>query len=161
MASVLHLRRTMIVALLMSFLAMDGLLLPAGGLLVVQEAFADEPCPACELLFTKLEGTGRDGKLVQDIRVHERGEPKSGTGILFDWASATLLRTCHHLQGLFGKTTSSTISCFVVKSWKPGPCPTYQLRRRSISPRGDDLRHPCQQKDWFQLSARGAAAVVV
>ena len=62
-------------------------------------------CPPCELFFTKLEKTGRDGKLTQDVRVQERGEPKSGTGLLFFWGSAALMRTCDYLQELYGEKT--------------------------------------------------------
>lgn len=67
----------------------------------------EDPCPPCELLFGKLEKTGRDGKLSQEVRVQERGEPKSGTGFMYFWASATLLHTCGYLKGLFGEETWS------------------------------------------------------
>lgn len=61
-----------------------------------------EKCPPCELFFRKLESTGRNGKLVQEVKVQQRGEPKSGTSFMYDWATATLLRTCDYLKYLFG-----------------------------------------------------------
>ena len=63
----------------------------------------EERCPPCELLFSKLEKTGRYGKLAQEVRVQERGEPKSGTGFMYLWASATLIHTCDYLRELFGE----------------------------------------------------------
>lgn len=68
-----------------------------------------EPCPPCELLFSKLEKTGRHGKLSQDIRVQERGEPKSGTGFMYFWASATFIHTCDYLRDLFGEEPHSLV----------------------------------------------------
>ena len=63
---------------------------------------SQEKCPPCELFFRKLEATGEDGKLVQEVKVQQRGEPKSGTSFMYDWATATLLRTCDYLNYLFG-----------------------------------------------------------
>lgn len=63
----------------------------------------EEPCPPCELLFSKLERTGRDGKLAQDIRVQQRGEPKCGTGIIYFWVIASMKHACDYLQELFGE----------------------------------------------------------
>ena len=63
---------------------------------------SQEKCPPCELFFRKLEATGEDGKLVQEVKVQQRGEPKSGTSFMYDWATATLLRTCDYLKYLFG-----------------------------------------------------------
>ena len=63
----------------------------------------EEACPPCELLFRQLESTGKNGKLTQDVRVQERGEPKSGTGMMFDWGTGALVRTCDYLRDLFGE----------------------------------------------------------
>lgn len=68
-----------------------------------------EACLPCELIFGKLERTGRNGKLVQDVRVQERGEPKSGTGLMYFWASAALRHACAYLQGMFGEETYALI----------------------------------------------------
>ena len=65
----------------------------------------EEACPPCNILFGKLEKTGRHGKLSQDVRVQERGEPKSGTGVMFYWATASLIHTCDYLQDVFGEET--------------------------------------------------------
>lgn len=68
-----------------------------------------DECPPCELLFSKLERTpGRDGKLAQTVSVQERGEPKSGTGIMFSWAIATLMHACDYLEDLFGEEAKHT-----------------------------------------------------
>lgn len=65
----------------------------------------ENKCPPCELFFRKLESTGENGKLVQDVKVQERGEPKSGTSFMYDWATGTLIRTCDYMQYLFGAET--------------------------------------------------------
>lgn len=62
-----------------------------------------EECPPCEVLFSKLEKTDRNGTLAQHVMVQERGEPKSGTTIMYAWTTATLRRTCDYLQGLYGE----------------------------------------------------------
>ena len=62
-----------------------------------------EKCPPCELFFRKLESSATSGKLVQDVKVQQRGEPKSGTSFMYDWATATLIRTCDYLNQLFGE----------------------------------------------------------
>lgn len=59
-------------------------------------------CPQCDIFFSKLEPTGDGGKLVQDVKVQERGEPKSGTGFMFFWAGGTLVQTCRYLQMMYG-----------------------------------------------------------
>ena len=66
-------------------------------------AGTEEACPPCELLFSKLERTGKKGKLSQHIRVQERGEPKSGTGVAYFWATAGLIHACHYLEEHFGE----------------------------------------------------------
>ena len=86
--------------MLVSFLAMGGL---SPALSVVNEGPTEEGCPPCELFFRKLEQQGENGKLSQVVKVQERGEPKSGTGFMFDWATGALIQTCRYLQGLFGK----------------------------------------------------------
>lgn len=70
---------------------------------VSEPAVPEEPCTPCDVLFSKLERTGTDGKLSQDIRVQERGEPKSGTGLAFFWASAALMNACDYLKDQFGE----------------------------------------------------------
>lgn len=60
-------------------------------------------CPPCDLLFSKLEPAGVEGKLVQHVKIQERGEPKSGTGFMFSWAGGTLIQTCRYLQSAFGE----------------------------------------------------------
>ena len=60
-------------------------------------------CPPCGLLFGKLERTCRGTKLSQYVKVQERGEPKSGTGIMYSWATAALMHACDYLQEMFGE----------------------------------------------------------
>lgn len=65
----------------------------------------DEPsdgCPPCNLFFTRLE-LGEDGSRVQHVEVQERGEPRSGTGSMFDWAGESIIHTCNYLKQLFGE----------------------------------------------------------
>ena len=59
-------------------------------------------CLPCDSIFSKLEPSGKGGKLFQKVQVRERGEPKSGTGFMFSWAGETLVRTCRYLQWAFG-----------------------------------------------------------
>lgn len=68
----------------------------------------EEACPPCELLFSRLERTVGGVKLSQSIHVQERGEPKSGTGILFFWATAALIHACNYLQEQFGEKACIT-----------------------------------------------------
>lgn len=89
-----------LVLMLVSFLAMAGL---SSARSAVKQDAAEDGCLPCEMFFRKLERTGEHGKLSGVVRVQERGEPKSGTGFMFDWATGGLMRTCHYLQGLFGK----------------------------------------------------------
>ena len=63
----------------------------------------EERCPPCANFFRKLEKDEENGLLSQVVRVQERGEPKSGTGMMFDWATGVLVRTCSYLQKLFGE----------------------------------------------------------
>lgn len=68
-----------------------------------------ETCPKdCELLFTKLEdrphgGNGRNK--IQTVEVQVRGEPKSGTGMMAEWAWGALAHACIYLQRLYGKSS--------------------------------------------------------
>ena len=70
----------------------------------VKQEVTDELCLPCELFFRKLE-RAENGKLSRTIKVQLRGEPKSGTGIMYDWATAALMRACDYLQVLFGEET--------------------------------------------------------
>ena len=74
-----------------------------------------ETCIPCELIFRKLESTGKEGEMIQDVSVQLRGEPKSGTGMSYDWASGALVRACDYLEQLFGEILSSVflVVCFL------------------------------------------------
>lgn len=72
---------------------------------ISETEYIEEACPPCELLFSKLERTGTEEKLSQYVKVQERGEPKSGTGIASFWATAALIRACEYLQDQFGEET--------------------------------------------------------
>lgn len=85
-------------------LAMGGFASTPRETSVANEGFVtEEACPPCELLFRNLERSGSDGKLTQTVKVQERGEPKSGTGMVFDWATGSLIRTCDYLKHFFGE----------------------------------------------------------
>lgn len=64
-----------------------------------------EECPTnCEALFGKLEDGGRGGRgKVQHVEVQERGEPKSGTGVMYEWATGAIAHSCIYLQRAYGK----------------------------------------------------------
>ncbi|CAM9579189.1 unnamed protein product [Scytosiphon promiscuus] len=61
-------------------------------------------CPPCGDLFSKAK-TGADGKKNQHVEIQLRGEPKSGTTMMYSWAVGTLARTCEHLQATFGRAS--------------------------------------------------------
>lgn len=63
-------------------------------------------CPeSCEDIFPLLQPAAR-GK-VQDVEIHVRGEPKSGTGMLAEWAWDALAHVCLYLERLYGKSSCS------------------------------------------------------
>lgn len=65
-------------------------------------------CPRrCDLLFARLEDgpQGDSGARVQHVEVQERGEPKSGTGMLFEWATGALAYSCIYLQKAYGRNS--------------------------------------------------------
>ena len=98
----LQLVRSML--LLVLFLAWIGLSSPISSISVVKQE-TTEWCPPCENFFRKLEKDEGQAKLTQVVRVQERGEPKSGTSILFDWSTGALVATCEHLKRFYGETT--------------------------------------------------------
>lgn len=59
-------------------------------------------CPPCDTIFSMLH-TSADGKRVQEIDMQERGEPKSGTGFMFQWARRALDGTCEYLRRIYGR----------------------------------------------------------
>ena len=81
---------------------------------IVNEDPTVEPCVPCELFFSNLEINEENGLLSQVVRVQERGEPKSGTGMMFDWAAGALVQTCNYLQQLFGAREADivVVECF-------------------------------------------------
>lgn len=70
----------------------------------VSLAIEADGCPRCDMMFSKLETTA-DGKRVQNVSIQERGEPKSGTTFMFQWARGALDRTCELLKSLYGEKT--------------------------------------------------------
>lgn len=75
-------------------------------------------CRPCALLFTKLstkelgatiDERGRRDVYEQIIKMIERGEPKSGTGMMLQMAGGCLVHTCDYLNGIFGEN-SCTVS---------------------------------------------------
>lgn len=120
--------------LLASVLAASGLPAQLKNVSNAIEVLTTDACPPCEILFRNLKRTGTNGKLVQDVKVQERGEPKSGTGIMFDWASRSLVLTCHYLQkvfgeelfvvnrvDLFGSVVARTFTCIFIKMQPADP----------------------------------------
>lgn len=88
-----------------SFLAVGGFSSSQLKIPSVDHERREDLCPPCELLFRKLERNTESGKLAQVVRVQERGEPKSGTSLMLDWATGALDRTCIYLQQLYGEAT--------------------------------------------------------
>lgn len=90
-----------------SFLAVGGLSASKPDISDVnnEERTKKETCTPCEHFFDRLEINEENGLLSEAVTVQERGEPKSGTGMMFDWATAALVQRCDYLQGLFGELT--------------------------------------------------------
>ena len=98
-------QKTLFMMLLTSCRALNGFSSTSKRQQVLEPEEITVICPPCELFFSKLEKTGTDGKLAQDVRVQERGEPKSGTGMLYFWGRAALIRACGYLQELYYEQT--------------------------------------------------------
>lgn len=77
---------------------------------VVVRGDQEAPCPPCEMFFTKLDVPLSSGETnySQDLKLIERGEPKSGTGYAFEWGVGSLLHACNHLQQFFGEDSCTT-----------------------------------------------------
>ena len=92
-----------------SFLAVGGLSSSQPKTPSVELAPREDLCPPCEFFFRKLERNKETGKLTQAVRVQERGEPKSGTGLMLDWATGALDHACIYLQRLYGEATCLSV----------------------------------------------------
>lgn len=103
MAAAFSFRLIKISLALRAFLTLGGLSLSQSKIISVDLEPTEDSCPPCELLFRKLEKNEETGKLAQVVRVQERGEPKSGTGLMLDWATGALDHACIYLQRLYGE----------------------------------------------------------
>ena len=111
---------------------------------------AEEECPPCEMLFSKLERTGKNGKLAQDVRVQERGEPKSGTGVLYFWTTASLLKTRDYLRGLFGERNAAlTRGAQKTMTKRSHSCHHVEYDNDLYIPRGLDFFVELECMSWF------------
>lgn len=64
-----------------------------------------EECPvSCESLFIKLQN-GIERANNQTVHVQVRGEPKSGTGMVAEWAWGALAHSCLYFQRIYGKNS--------------------------------------------------------
>lgn len=66
-------------------------------------------CLPCEDLFSRLE-VGPDGRLSQVVEMQQRGEPKSGTTVMWTWARTTLDETCKFLGSMYGSETCKLVN---------------------------------------------------
>lgn len=100
-------------------------------------------CPACDALFSYLETTPT-GERVHIAYQQQRGEPKSGTGIAFDWATNALFHACSYLKYYFGEA-----SCEIRWS-NPSPFSGERRNRTLVfEPHwgGEDARCACHNVD--------------
>ncbi|CAM9993163.1 unnamed protein product [Ectocarpus fasciculatus] len=79
-----------------------------------REQQADE-CPPCETMFGKLNGAD------QHVELQLRGEPKSGTSFMFEWAVNALMVTCEELRRLYGESTCTVGWRSMFSRRKPKP----------------------------------------
>eukprot|EP00752_Nemacystus_decipiens_P008641 g7715.t1 len=61
-------------------------------------------CIPCDAMFRKVEETQR-GTKVQNVNVQIRGEPKSGTTFMYEWAANALMVACGHIESMYGVGT--------------------------------------------------------
>lgn len=101
------------------FMVVGGLSSSPNDPLFMDQEPRGEWCPPCEIFFTKLEENKETGKLNQVIRVQERGEPKSGTGMIFDWATGALDETCKYLRRFYGVTRAAIVLTLLAVSAFP------------------------------------------
>lgn len=66
--------------------------------------FDDDSCPPCDLIFSKVLDYGQ-GVRRQYVDLMERGEPKSGTGFMFEWAGGCLEHACDYFKEMFGESS--------------------------------------------------------
>lgn len=83
-------------------------------------------CPPCAPLFSKLRVY--NGRHVQNIKLMERGEPKSGTGFMFEGAGGALIHTCNYLNAAFGAHSCSVSPSYVDIQRKGGGADFLLLR---------------------------------
>lgn len=63
------------------------------------------------MFFTKLNvrlSSEETSSSTQNVELRERGEPKSGTGLAFEWGVGALIHTCKHLRQFFGEKSCTT-----------------------------------------------------
>ncbi|CAM9100646.1 unnamed protein product [Scytosiphon promiscuus] len=100
---------------------------------------AAQDCPSnCADVFPKLD---RDNSGVQDLKVHELGEPKSGTGVNYEMATQALAHACMHLQRAYGEKSCLIEWNFANRTLmfepylaadNPGPCACDGVERVTI-----------------------------
>lgn len=66
---------------------------------------SEPSCPPCELLFGDFDQPSRSTGSSRQVTMVERGEPKSGTGFMFDWAANSLSHACEYLKAVFGENS--------------------------------------------------------
>lgn len=60
-------------------------------------------CPSGKLLFAEFDRSSHGMDRSRHIVMLERGELKSGTGFMFDWAANSLFHACEYLKEVFGE----------------------------------------------------------
>ncbi|CAM9470059.1 unnamed protein product [Scytosiphon promiscuus] len=119
--------------------------MPMGGALKKRtfRPAAPEPLPAEQCPESCGDAFGRQGKEAQggsqrirSVQVQERGEPKSGTGFMFEWATNALAHSCMYLQRAYGgrscriewnAVNRTMIFDPSLAAKAPGPCPCYDM----------------------------------
>lgn len=99
-------------------------------------------CIPCDVLFSELRSTD-SGRRVQEVQMQLRGEPKSGTGFIHQWASGMLYHACEFLQRSFGKDTCR----MAWESEDPEEPTTYTNRSLIFEPELGGADAPCSCLD--------------
>lgn len=82
----------------------------------------DSACPSCARLFEGIRGGGAMGRRgVMRVEVQQRGEPKSGTRYMFEWATSSLMHVRYAVvpTGFFGMRAANSCCGIRDASTKP------------------------------------------
>lgn len=103
------------------------------------------PCPRCNTVFSMINTTNSEDR-VKIVEIQQRGEPKSGTTFMYQWAHGALVHTCEYLRQWYGQDTCHLERSTPIgrqKGFHEGIVLKFTPRRRSVL----RSRCPCDEVD--------------